>query len=247
MAAVGKQSEAVGHSTASFFFMSHFFATMCAMIVRSFIAVVLLIAVGFSIGVIESANVAAKVPQLASLIPASQQSFDSPVVRCADEVDTTGWKTFGNIPLAFTFQYPAFMTVVRTSTGVMISDGSGDTVTLTKSLQSLNDVLDPSMQQGSWKIADRNTYALTTPYLTNDDGTISSTYLFIRNFPQHGINGDYDMVHALLTLRSPGVEADVAHAAGVTDPETVLNPLEQVLSTFRFLQNDEINPKAGGE
>ncbi|HVW67050.1 MAG TPA: hypothetical protein VHA78_04975 [Candidatus Peribacteraceae bacterium] len=218
------------------------------MVVRSFIAVLLLIGVGFFIGVAQSQNVVSHVPALASLVQSpSPEAQAAPIVRCADEVSTNGWQTFRSVPLAYTFQYPPDFSLTDNANVLTLDDGSGNTITLVKLRQSLSIAVDSSMKQASWKVADRNTYALTTPYVTNDDGTLSTTYLFIRNFPQYGTSGNYDMVRATVTLHDAGEESSVAHEAGIMDPETVLNPSEQVLSTFRFLQNDEIDPQSGGE
>ena len=97
-----------------------------------------------------------------------------------------------------------------------------------------------SMVQGGWKIADRSVYALTTPYFSNDDGSLNSTYLFIRGFPKEGTDGRYAMVRATITLSANDPDFAKAREQGIVDVESILNVPEQILSTFRFLTFDEL-------
>lgn len=97
------------------------------------------------------------------------------------------------------------------------------------------------MAQGSWKIADRRTYALTTPFYSDEEsGQLMSKYLFIKNFPQHGTNGNYVMERATVSLgTSSKKQFERARKAGIVDVETILTVPEQILSTFRFIEYDE--------
>jgi hypothetical protein len=216
------------------------------MFLRSLIAILLLVGAGFILGVAQAGNVVHLFPSLAQTVSLQCGASTQPM-RCADEVQTTGWKTFHSVKLDYAFQYPSSFSINETGTGVMLTDGSGALVTLVKVQEGLSGAIDSSMEQAGWKVANRRVYALTSPYTTNDDGSVTTTYLFIRNFPQHGEGGTYDMVQATITFANASDASKIAHANGITDPDTVLNVPEQILSTFRFLENEELNPKSGGE
>ncbi len=163
------------------------------------------------------------------------------LVHCAAQVNTNTWKVFHSAPLGFEFHYPSTY-VVQEETGstvVKITDQKSiNQITLEKIRGSLQSELLPDMRQAAWKIADRQLYALATPNFTNDDGSLSSTYLFVRDFPLNENSGNYVMIRA--TIRTSAKEFDAAKKEQLVDLESVLTGPEQILSTFRFLQFDEL-------
>ncbi len=170
-----------------------------------------------------------------------------PMIRCATQVDATSWKMYSSAKQGFSFRYPSSY-VLQEETGssiLNITNGiSHNEITLEKIRGSLKKELLPDMRQAGWKVADRQVYALATPNFTNDDGSLSSTYLFIRDFPLHEDSGNYIMVRA--TIRTSAGEFDSAKQAHLVDPEAILTEPEQILSTFRFLQFDELPGADGG-
>ncbi len=210
------------------------------MVIRSFLTFLILIGIGFVLGVSQASTVASLLP---GIHIAANTCTTENVVRCADEVSTAGWQTYRNINQGIAFQYPADFSLSGSGDTIMMTDGSGDTIQMTKLRDTLKKQTNDTMSQASWKIADRRVYALTSPYTTNTDGTLTSTYLFVRDFPFDGPDGRYAMFKAVVTLRDANMETAVARAHKIMDPETVLNLPEQILSTFRFLEFDEMNIK----
>jgi hypothetical protein len=174
-----------------------------------------------------------------SLIPQPQPS--SPLIRCAAEVDTARWKRYQNLKDSFEVRYPQGFQI-REETGAIILASTTSTdltsITFEKIKGSLREQLLPDMHQAGWKILDRQVYALITSYFTNDDQSLSATYLFVRDFPQHELTDQYSMIKATITTGKETFNA--AKNAKMVDPESLLSPPEQILSTFRFLQFDEL-------
>ncbi len=201
------------------------------------LSLLILVGIGFFIGFSQSQNILLSIPQLQAVVvmPNSETS----VVRCASDVKTAQWKLFRTKNLGFQLSYPPPFFVEEDVGSVTLNDGTNATIVLTKIRSDLKSQLDPSMQQGAWKIADRKLYALTTPYFTNDDGSLHSTYVFIRDFPQAGVDGRYAMVKAKITMNAGNPDFLKARTAGIVDVESILTVPEQILSTFRFLAFDE--------
>ena len=214
---------------------------------KNFLVLVILIGIGFFLGVSQSDALFKTFPTLhhttASVITTTPATS---LVRCADEVQTAGWQTFRSEHLGINFLYPVNFAVTENSDSVDIKDltatGSAvDHILLERLSGNFESHVDDSMQQGSWKIADRRTYALTTPFYSDEQtGQLTSKYLFIKNFPQHALNGTYIMFRATVQLGPNSQnQFDTARKAGVVDLESSLTTPEQILSTFRFIDFDE--------
>ncbi len=154
--------------------------------------------------------------------------------------------TFRSDHLGIIFLHPTDYSVTENSESVNIKDASAsgslaDHILLERVSGSFQRYVDDSMQQGSWKIANRRTYALITPFYSDEQtGQLTSKYLFIKNFPQHGTNGTYIMFKASVFLgQNSKTKFEEARAAGIVDVESVLTMPEQILSTFRFIEYDE--------
>lgn|GEM_PF-2011067 len=169
------------------------------------------------------------------------------IVRCPADISTTNWQLYRNDDLGYELRYPAEYAlqedlrrevVTLTKTGAL---ADGTNIVLEKIRNSLSREMLPQMQNGGWKVGDRLTYTLTTPYFTDDDGMLTSVYLFVRDFPLAGGGGTYSMVRA--TIRG-GLDSETFKAArvagGIIDPDSLLTEPEQILSTFRLLQYEEL-------
>jgi hypothetical protein len=169
------------------------------------------------------------------------------VVRCATEVNTTNWKTYRDTSLAFAVQYPPTYTVTKQDDRILLSSsGSTDTpenIVFEKFRSPLQKAITPDMREASWKITDRQVYALTTPYFNNEDdpNLLSEIYLFVRDFPTTA-SDTYSMIRATVSMSAHNefLRAAASGSGRELDPEMTLNVPEQILSTFRFLQYDEL-------
>lgn len=167
-----------------------------------------------------------------------------PMVHCGNEVDTTGWKTYQNLKYGFEVRYPSNFGIQETDDHVELAsanqnDGQDPITIVFEMIKGpLAKQLMPEMHQAGWKIADRQVYAMNTSYYTNDDQSLSTIYLFVRDFPLHEDTGNYTMIRATITTGQS--EFLAAKKAKVLDFESIMTTPEQVLSTFRFLQYDEL-------
>jgi hypothetical protein len=173
--------------------------------------------------------------------------------RCPTEISTLGWQTFRSSQLGYSLRYSSDWTLKREGDTITLeattpeADGVRETIVLEKLRTSLSSVTSPDMRQASWKIADRQVYALTTPYFTSDDRrTLSEEYVFIRDFPARQTDGTFTVVRATITMSPKNDSLLAAKSAKVLDPETILIRPEEILSTFRFLQFDELPGRDGG-
>lgn len=187
----------------------------------------------------------------ASALQEAQASSLTPperIVHCATDVDTTGWNVYRNASYGISLKMPPDYSVTEEKNRLLIRNGTGadsNEIELTKVRGGFLTEVDSSMQQAGWKVADRQVYALTTPYFSEAPYTsLWSKYLFVRDFPQQGANGRYVMIKALITLPFRGSDHERARAAGIMDVESVLTVPEQILSTFRFLTYEELAIKA---
>lgn len=164
------------------------------------------------------------------------------LVHCANEVKTDGWKTYRNMNYGFELRYPEGFDVRERTDSIILTEHATPvdafSIVLYKIRGSLTDQIMPEMHQAGWKIADRQLYALTTSYYTNDDQSLSAIYLFVRDFPLHENTGEYSMMRATITTTKD--EFLAAKNAKLVDPESILTTPEEILSTFRFLQYDEL-------
>jgi len=173
----------------------------------------------------------------------------SPLLRCAADVDSSEWLTYRNDSLAFAILYPPTFTVRETpGTVVLTSTGAlPSSIVLEKIRGSLAAEMTPQMRQAGWKVLDRQAYVLTTPYFTNEeDHTLSERYLFVRDLPIPEQDDTTVMVRATLTIPQQNAEFSRAREQGILDPETILTLPEQILSTFRFLQFEELPGRDSG-
>jgi hypothetical protein len=199
--------------------------------------------IGFILGAAASVYLQAGHDLLSSVLPSSRTQG---IVRCAAEVPSLGWKRLRSDRLGFEVRFPD--TFKATETGDTLSIVSTDknpeqsSIVLEKMKGYLRDAILPEMRQGSWKIADRQVYALVTPAFTDEDhlDRLSEHYLFVRDFPLKGDNGEYSMVKATVTFPRDNADFLSARAIGIIDHEAILTEPEQILSTFRFLQYDEL-------
>lgn len=169
------------------------------------------------------------------------------IIQCPSDVDTTHWKTFRSLSLAFEVRYPPSFDVVESSTGATLENAATkDHIVFEKFRGPLSAYTTEEMRLAGWKIADRQVYALTTPYFSNDDGSLAETYLFVRDFPLKGSDGPFVIIRASLTTERNNPSLLAAQNAGIVDGESILTEGEQILSTFRFLQFTELPGRDDG-
>lgn len=205
---------------------------------------------GLVAGVLLGASLPKKTPSvepqpsaLGSLIEKRVQEQQVEPVRCGAEVDTEGWKTFRDEGLAVEFRYPpSYELAVDGDTMTLSpSDGSPDgKIVLEKFRGVPQREVTRDWQMASWKVADRKTFAMTSGYFNDDAGKLWSTYLFIRDFPLGNGGSSFPMVRATIASPITAQEYAAARRAGNVDYESLLTLPEQILSTFRFLQNEEL-------
>ncbi len=172
-------------------------------------------------------------------------SLKSPLVRSATDVQAADWHRYRNTAYGFAVKYPASFAMSEERGQLVLTQngaaaGQATSITFQKIRGSIQSQLDPSMQQGGWKIADRQTYALTTPYFSDDPAMLWASYLFVRDFPKPPAAGSYVMIKARIVMPRSNPELAQAKAQGMLDPESILTTPEQILSTFRFLEYDEL-------
>jgi len=178
----------------------------------------------------------------ASVIGASSSSSSAPVIRSAMDVQTAGWKEYRNPLKQWEFKYPTSY-VLTEENGIVTLTSDIDTrrtVTLQRLQGSLQNAWDSAMQQAGWKIADRQTFALSTPYFMNDADHLTATYLFLRDYLQKPDADPSVVVKATITLPRGDTTFRSASGTGIVDVDSVMTEPEQILSTFRFVQLDEI-------
>ncbi|MFA6522769.1 MAG: hypothetical protein WCS85_00125 [Candidatus Peribacteraceae bacterium] len=161
------------------------------------------------------------------------------LINCPADVNQDGWKTERNAVFTFEIRHPLSYEL-RKETGSLVLSNGTERIVFEKFHSTVAREVNVEMRQAGWKIADRNVYALTTSYFTNEDGTLSEEYLFIRDFPAIGTNDQTAMIRATITMSAKNPELLAAKAAGMTDVEQILTEPEQILSTFRFLQYGEL-------
>lgn len=175
-----------------------------------------------------------------------------PLIRSAYEVNRSQWVTYTNKEYGIEIALPKTFTISEETGSLVIKDASGTplpTITLTKLRETVQKAMAPfpTMLQGGWKVLDRTAYVLVTPYYSVDATTISSTYLFARDFPVQGTTSPTVIIEATIEdeLKNPAYTA--ARLSGIEDTDAVLTPAEQIVSTLRFLSYDEIYGPAGKE
>lgn len=165
-------------------------------------------------------------------------------VSCAADVDTEGWATFRDRGLAIEFKYPPSYSVESDEDTVTLTplDKNPDgTIKMEKIRSSLAKEVNRDWQMATWKIADRKTFAMTSAYFTDDNDKLWSTYLFVRDFPLGNGGSTFPMVRATIYSPLSAEEYAKGQQAGTVDFENLLTLPEQILSTFRFLQNEELS------
>jgi hypothetical protein len=180
---------------------------------------------------------------LGSLIEKRVQEQQVKPIRCGAEVDTEGWKSFRDTGLAVEFRYPPTyeLTVDSNTMTLAPADGNPDgKIVLEKFRGVPQREVTRDWQMASWKVADRKTFAMTSGYFNDDAGKLWTTYLFIRDFPLGNGGSTFPMVRATIASPITAQEYAAARQAGDVDYESLLTRPEQILSTFRFLQNEEL-------
>lgn len=185
-----------------------------------------------------------QVPLFGSLVALTT---DDRLVRCPSDIDVSSWQTFRSAALGFEVRFPATFVAQETASGMTLLEKNTATGSVRTSIvferfrSSLEKEVTSEMRQGSWKVADRQTYALTTSYFTSDDlRSLSESYLFIRDFPLKPREPSYSMTRATITMDKDNPLLAAIKKATIVDPEQLLSEPEQILSTFRFLQYDEL-------
>lgn len=160
---------------------------------------------------------------------------------CAVAIDTADWKLFEERTMGIAFRYPIDYAVTTKDGEVVVHRISPDlpdsTIVLTKERGGVEGKIDASMEQAGWKVNDRSLFAVQSPYLTDGDPTIvSSTYLFIRDYPRQ--TSGNTIIRARITehLNDPTFRA----AKMTKGKNETLTESEQILSTFRFLTTEEM-------
>lgn len=175
-------------------------------------------------------------------------------VRCAQEVDSTSWQTYRSTQHSFEFLYPPDYNVRTEGKNLVLESlqPAKNDIRPTILIEPLTSTLaaeqTPEMRLGSWKVADRQVWTFITPYFTGSDPrSLSETYLFVRNFSPQNSRSTFRMVRATITLNADDPILMAAKNARFADPESILTEPEQILSTFRFLQNTELPGRDGGK
>ncbi len=166
----------------------------------------------------------------------------APLTQCAAQVDTTEWETFRSERLGWELQYPPDYTLREEGNSIILeaTEQPLAAIVIEKTHSTLRNMLDPSMEQAGWKIADRNTYALATPYFSESPEWLTATYLFIRDFPLRGETATYSMANATIALPRSAPEFQNAREQGITNLSNIMTEPEKILSTFRFLRYEEL-------
>ncbi len=179
---------------------------------------------------------------LAMMIDQKLAARETDPIRCGVEVDAEGWTVLRDTGLAIEMKYPPTYVMEKNAYSVTLRPADGSDrgiIRMEKTRSTLKKEIDPDWQLASWKMADRRTFALTTPFYTGENGRIWMKYLLVREFP---FSNEDTLTMFRVTIDSPLSEEDYAKAkqAGLVDYETILTLPEQILSTFRFLGNGEL-------
>ncbi len=172
-----------------------------------------------------------------------------PLIRCVNEIDRTNWIQFESKTYGFGFFYPSTYQVKEDDNQIMLSriDAPLPSITFTKIKQTLfSETAKVNYALAGWKVADRQNLVISTPYFSSDDAeTLTSTYLFARDFQFNNYSSALTMIKAVITDSPQNPTFKAAHTAGLADIEDALTEAEQILSTVRFLSYSEIYGPAG--
>jgi hypothetical protein len=176
---------------------------------------------------------------------ASSSAQPDDLVRSAMEINTAGWNLYRSEAGKYELRYPAAYTVTESNSKVTLRPAEripdDPTGVELEALQSTpqKEVL-PSMQLAGWKMIDRQAYALSTPYFSDEKtNRLWSQYLFLRDLPLQGTSKSTWTVRATASTTFNDPDFARARAAGLRDVDAVLNVPEQILATFHFLPPPE--------
>lgn len=166
-------------------------------------------------------------------------------VRCGAEVESDAWLTMRDVRYGIEFQYPPAYQVSEQRGGFLVTptDPSDPaSVSLEWVSGSPGKLATEDMSFAAWKIRDRQSYALASPLYSDSGASLWAKYLFIRNFRPGAAPSAQNMMQATVrtTYQDPAILA--ARDAGDISMDVLTVP-EQILSTFRFLQNEEFPQK----
>ena len=174
--------------------------------------------------------------------------FSEELLHCAADVDTSQWTTFRSKSFTFELRFPESFTMRDREDRLELRPVSGAFPILTfwKERATLREAMNGAPYQfAGYKVQDRQNLVMATPYFSEDADTITSTYLFVRDFQVNGYGSPLTVIRASIRDEALNAMLMQARGEGIVDIESVLTPAEQILSTFRFLSNSELYGPAG--
>ena len=161
------------------------------------------------------------------------------IVRSAMDIDTTGWNPYKNLSYGFEMKLPPGYDIQEEKESLTVAPsapaGPAERIIIEKVRGNLQSEIVESMEQGGWKVLDRQLYVLIAPYFSDSADTMQGTYLFVRDFTARPFDGYYTILRATIHTTRDAVRT----AVGTPGKETLLLP-EQILATVRFLSYGEI-------
>lgn len=185
--------------------------------------------------------VSVALPPVASV--AEPPGFSEELLSCAAEVDTAGWTSYQNRAYAFALKFPPQFSMRDLGDRLELrpADGSFPIIAFWKERATLGEAMNRAPYQlAGYKVADRQSFVLASPYFSETLSIVTSTYLFFRNFLKEGAGAPLTVVRAVIRDDALNPVFGRARERGIADVESVLTPAEQILSTFRFLTNSEL-------
>ena len=174
--------------------------------------------------------------------------FSDELLHCAADVDTSQWTTFRSKTFTFELKFPQSFTMRDREDRLELRPVTGEfpIITFWKERSTVAEAMNGAPYQfAGYKVQDRQNLVMATPYFSEDADTITSTYLFIRDFQVNGYGSPLTVIRASIRDEALNAMLMQARGEGIVDIESVLTPAEQILSTFRFLSNSELYGPAG--
>lgn len=184
-----------------------------------------------------------RVPQSSLTGSVQHALLPEDLVRCAYEVDRKHWTQYQNTAFGFELWFPSTFVMREEQGDLVLGPVTGElpVIRFVKLRERLSSASAGSpFQFAGYKVQDRQSLVLSSPYFSKDIHTVTSTYLFVRDFQLQGANVPLVIVRADIEDSGLNPVFSQAREQKISDVESVLTQAEQILSTFRFLTYSEL-------
>lgn len=187
-------------------------------------------------------------PVVSCPTPVEQSSSSTPTL-CANAVNTWDWATYRDNEFAIQFMHPSTYRVEKKEGKIVIrsaQDGIREgAVTLERLRGNPDQEIGRNMQRGGWKVRDRTSDVYIGSFFNDEKSpdALWVQYLFVRNSPEERAARRSVMVRATVLLPRGSEYLAWLQSQHIRDPDQVMSGPEEIVSTLRFLQFDELSQK----